>query len=348
MVVELFDLLNTNGVSSASANRAMVAIEELRLAARVNDAEVSPGQTVSLSVEAIDYGRLDGKNVSFSVQTSRWFPAVLPQSAEKSFSADGFATVEFKLTVPKNQPRTVPHPEFVFAPHFLEPQITVLADIDFGDGHTVRLEAPILLDIMPAVSIEFVGAPLLIRPGVDKLMTAKMLVTNHTPGANAVTVRVTSDSGLSLRSDAFDVTFAAEGDQKIVPVPVAVARGLASGDYHLTAGIQGTDYSRESVVRVVDVKVPKNKNVGVIFSYDDTFVNTIERLNVPHTKLEIGDFTPERLDEFTTIIVDIRAYLVRPDLVANNQALLDYVHRGGTVIVMYQKTFEWKSDYAPL
>jgi hypothetical protein len=38
---------------------------------------------------------------------------------------------------------------------------------------------------------------------------------------------------------------------------------------------------------------------------------------------------------------------VRPDLVANNQALLDYVKRGGNLIVSYQKTFEWKSELAP-
>ena len=53
------------------------------------------------------------------------------------------------------------------------------------------------------------------------------------------------------------------------------------------------------------------------------------------------------MDEFSTIIVDIRAYLVRKDLIANNQAVLDYVNRGGTVLVMYQKTFEWKEEFAP-
>ncbi|MDK1022380.1 MAG: PIG-L family deacetylase, partial [Candidatus Hydrogenedentes bacterium] len=345
-LVELFGLLDTDGVSSAAANRVLVAINELRIAVRVNDDEVIPGQTVSLSVEAIDFGDVDAKNVSFSVQTSAWFPAVVAKPVEKSFSADGFSSAEFEFTVPEDQPRTVPHAEFVFAPHFLEAQITVVADVDIGEGHTVRLEAPILLDVMPAVSIEFAGAPHLIRSGVDASIAAKMLVTNHTPGAKDVTVRVAADTGISLGADNFDVTFAAEGDQKIVPVPVRVARGLESGDYRLTALIEGTDYSTESIVRVVDVKVPKNKKVGVIFSYDDTFVNTLERLGVAHTTLEIEDFRPKRLDDFTTIIVDIRAYLVRPDLVANNQALLDYVHRGGTVIVMYQKTFEWNSAYA--
>jgi hypothetical protein len=68
---------------------------------------------------------------------------------------------------------------------------------------------------------------------------------------------------------------------------------------------------------------------------------------VPYQTIETADFTPESLDRFTTILVDIRAYLDRPDLVANNQTLLDYCKRGGTVIVNYHKTIEWESAFAP-
>jgi hypothetical protein len=53
------------------------------------------------------------------------------------------------------------------------------------------------------------------------------------------------------------------------------------------------------------------------------------------------------LARYTTVLVDIRAYLDRPDLVANNQTLLDYVKNGGTAIVFYHKTFEWEPSYAP-
>nr|HPJ98216.1 LmbE family protein [Candidatus Hydrogenedentota bacterium] len=50
---------------------------------------------------------------------------------------------------------------------------------------------------------------------------------------------------------------------------------------------------------------------------------------------------------FPVVIVDIRAYHAREDLAANNSVLLDYVRQGGTALVMYQKTFEWKPEYAP-
>jgi hypothetical protein len=45
-----------------------------------------------------------------------------------------------------------------------------------------------------------------------------------------------------------------------------------------------------------------------------------------------------------TVLVDIRAYLVRADLRAYNENLLDWVNRGGHMVVNYQKTFEWNED----
>jgi hypothetical protein len=42
------------------------------------------------------------------------------------------------------------------------------------------------------------------------------------------------------------------------------------------------------------------------------------------------------LSRFDTIVVGIRAYQVRPDLVANNKRLTDFVTSGGTLIVQYQ------------
>ena len=143
------------------------------------------------------------------------------------------------------------------------------------------------------------------------------------------------------------MSFAHEGDERVVPVVASVSNTIQTGDYHVRGSLDKSGDQYDALVRVVDLKLPANIRVGVIQSYDDTFVKTLERLGVPHKALTIEDFTPEKLDQYTTIIVDIRAYLVRKDLIANNQALLDYVKRGGTAIVMYQKTYEWKPEYAP-
>ena len=330
----------------ARANALAVAATELRIRARVDDALVVPGQEITVSVEVMDYGIKEGESISFALEPSSWFPAGVSEAIEANFSAEGFATAELTAKVPENQPKTIPHKDYVFAPHFLEAQLTVVARADAG-GVPVELRAPILLDVAPTVGIEIAGAPYLVGPGGNNGTTLKMLVTNYAPNANEVSIQMSSDAGFIMRPDRYTVTFAAEGDQKIVPVRADLADGLPSGDYHRTATIVETGYKAQTTVRLVDMKVPRGKNVGVISSYDDTFMNTLARLDVPHAALQVEDYVPERLDEFTTIIVDIRAYLVRPDLVANNQALLDYVHRGGTLIVMYQKTFEWDAKYAP-
>ena len=140
-----------------------------------------------------------------------------------------------------------------------------------------------------------------------------------------------------------------EGAEYIWAVPAAIGNDpvLQPREYRLAAVVEGCGAARHAAVHLVDLAIPENVRVGVIQGYDDTFMTVLRKMSVPHEALETKDFNAATLDTFTTIIVDMRAYMVRPDLVANNQALLDYVHRGGKVMVNYHKTFEWKPEFAP-
>jgi hypothetical protein len=62
--------------------------------------------------------------------------------------------------------------------------------------------------------------------------------------------------------------------------------------------------------------------------------------------LDSAALAASRFDGLHTIVVDIRAYLVRPDLRAHNGRLLDWVRAGGHLVVTYQKTFEWNPGAA--
>ncbi len=66
-----------------------------------------------------------------------------------------------------------------------------------------------------------------------------------------------------------------------------------------------------------------------------------------HRLLGEKDLSSGDLASYSAIIIDIRAYLFRPDLVKNNPRLLEYVKKGGTLIVMYQRIEEWKPEFAP-
>jgi len=50
------------------------------------------------------------------------------------------------------------------------------------------------------------------------------------------------------------------------------------------------------------------------------------------------------LSKYDAITVGIRAYELRPDLLRANARLLDYVKRGGTLLVQYQRDFAWNEE----
>lgn len=91
----------------------------------------------------------------------------------------------------------------------------------------------------------------------------------------------------------------------------------------------------------LDVTVTGAPRVGVVRSYDDTLESALSDLGVPARRLSARDLAFGDLDLLDVILVDIRAYLVRDDLLRFNARLLEFVERGGTVGVFYQKTGEW-------
>ena len=346
---KVFKLLKKHGGAMnndwARANDLAAKLIELRLDLRLSDKEVVAGQRLTVSAQLADFGEPDVEGGVVLLTASPWVDV-----EDNGVKIDGFdsgkAFTELAVTIPSTLESTIPHPEKLFSAHFLEPQFTLTARVRAGDVF-VEVSKPILFDVAPAVSVEFADSPYLLREGVGGETRFELLVTNHSTGPQEVSIAVAGAEGLGLANGSVTVSLDKEGAQKLVPVNAVIAKNLAARDYSLTARVEGLDAVAEGTARVVDLTVPENIRVGVIESYDTTFMTTLERFGVPHKAIQIGDFTPEALDSFTTIIVDIRAYLVRQDLVANNQALLDYVSRGGTVIVMYHKTFEWKPSFAP-
>ena len=96
-------------------------------------------------------------------------------------------------------------------------------------------------------------------------------------------------------------------------------------------------YTRaETKVEVLDLKVAPVK-VGYIMGSGDEVADSVQKMGVDVTMLEEKDLASGDLKRFDTIIVGIRATETRPDYVANNQRLLDYVKNGGHLIVQYQR-----------
>lgn len=92
----------------------------------------------------------------------------------------------------------------------------------------------------------------------------------------------------------------------------------------------------ETQVNIFDLKTAPVK-IGYIMGSGDEVPEAIRQMNLMVDLLNETDLTSGDLSKYDTIVVGIRAFQVRRDLISNNQRILDYVKNGGNLIVQYQR-----------
>jgi len=89
--------------------------------------------------------------------------------------------------------------------------------------------------------------------------------------------------------------------------------------------------------KAFDVRVASGIKLGYIDGVGDQVPAALTQLGVDYTFLSEEDLASGDLDQFDVIMTGVRAYLNRQDLRDQNQRLLDWVRRGGVMIVQYNK-----------
>ena len=113
-------------------------------------------------------------------------------------------------------------------------------------------------------------------------------------------------------------------------------RGFQVIDYH---HIQRRHLYRSAQVRLqaLHVEIDPGVKVGYIAGVGDYVPEALAQLGADFELLGPNQLASSDLDRFDTIVTGVRAYLNREDLKAYNNRLLEWVERGGTLIVQYNK-----------
>jgi len=328
------------------ANRAAIVASDLRLTATTKDTLLTPGQNLNLSIALTDHGEPNALVAEVELRQRHGLGQIGNHRLQIPFKSlrEGEGTFTFKI--PVEATRTLPLAPRLFDPHFLEPQLEVFAQVNCGDA-TLEMVSPVYVDIAESITMEVPGPPLLLRAGSGAPLSVEVLATNNDPEPRSEYIALTPPEGWRVSPERTSVSLAKEGGKRIVTFTLTPPTPVAPGDYTAVAQIPGSPSRAEVKMRAVDFQLAENRRTGLIQGYDNTFSNTLLRMGASFALIGANDYRPDYLDTFDTIIVDIRAYQYRPDLAANNAALLDFVQRGGTLIVMYQKTFDWSPDFAP-
>ncbi|MEO6050045.1 MAG: hypothetical protein ABIP78_01770, partial [Pyrinomonadaceae bacterium] len=216
------------------------------------------------------------------------------------------------------------------------------------------------VNVVPALSVT-VDRDLLVVPVSDKPQTRRLVVsvtnnTNHE--ASGVIFLLNSGSVPDLKPRASGYRLTAKGEKVSIPFGISIPANAPGNsilrimvgwkvgeafatDQMITLAyphIQTHRFYRlaETTVNVIDLK-PTTGKIGYIMGSGDEVPEAIRQMGLTVTLLNGKDLASGDLSKYDTIVVGIRASETRPDFVANNQRLLEYVKNGGNMIVQYQR-----------
>ena len=215
------------------------------------------------------------------------------------------------------------------------------------------------LKVAPAISVSASPALLIYATaGVAGPQEVTASLTNNSKSPLSGTANLVSKTarGSNVAPGTFDLK--REGER--ASINFALKRPVGSSDFEARADAGGKTYEtgyqvisyshieprfvyRAPLIRaqVIDVRVATGLKVGYIEGAGDDFENALKRLGVKVTTIEAKELASGDLSVYDVIVTGIRVYDVRPDVVANNARLLDYVNKGGTLIVQYERNSEF-------
>jgi hypothetical protein len=97
----------------------------------------------------------------------------------------------------------------------------------------------------------------------------------------------------------------------------------------------------QCVVHAFAVLVPQHLRVGYVTAEGEPIPQALRSMGIPVEMLDATALAFGDLSRFQAIVVGVRAYELRQELAGANQRLLDYVSKGGTLVVQYNRDFIW-------
>jgi hypothetical protein len=298
-------------------------------------------------------------------------PAIVTPPHRVSVPADAALTQPYFLAEPRTgdvyrwtdaDPKGLP-----FAPPLLTGRaamniggvdLTVSQPVQFRYGDSIRGEIRRDVNVVPAVAVGL-DTRLLVFPLGTTANQQKLVVraTSFSTQPVSGTLRLRLPQGWTSTPLEAPFTLKATGDKTSTPFVVTAPARRTAGNLEISAEavVGGTTFARDvqvvayphiqthrlywpatATATVLDLKVAPVK-VGYIMGSGDEVPEAIRRMGVDVTMLDADMLATGDLSRFDTIVVGIRASETNPDFVANNGRLIDYMQRGGTMIVQYQQ-----------
>jgi LmbE family N-acetylglucosaminyl deacetylase len=237
--------------------------------------------------------------------------------------------------------------------------VYVSRPVEYRFADDIRGEIRREINVVPRVTVEM-DQSMMIVPYSNTAQTRRvvMTVTNHStkPVSGTVSLNISASPEWKFASSSPTFEIQRRGEQQAISFDINIPAKTKAGSYQINGGamvgdtlasstmkviayphIQTHRFYRRAVTdtKVIDLKTAPVK-VGYLVGSGDRVPEAIRQMGFDLQMISEAELASGDLSRFDVIVVGIRAYQVRPDLVANNGRLLDYARAGGTLIVQYQ------------
>ncbi len=205
---------------------------------------------------------------------------------------------------------------------------------------------------IPPVSLRVVQ-PTLVYPQ-NRAKTVQVEVTAHQAAVRGA-AKLHAPQGWQLVPASQEFSLATAGEQVLLNFTLTPGEGAQSGD--LVADLQSSGKTIDVAVhKIIYSHIPVQtlfpkaearlvrtdaitlaKHIGYVMGSGDDEPEALRQLGCEVTLLGEKDLAQGDLSVYDAIVTGIRAYTERPDLVANQSRLLQYLSNGGTLIVQYNR-----------
>jgi LmbE family N-acetylglucosaminyl deacetylase len=342
-------------------NHALADAAAIKIVSNADRSELVAGEAFSVRVEVAHRSDVAA---TFSKPG-----LALPSGWNITKQEEKDGSTNFSIAIPAGA--QTPHAPGDFLHPFPPPLVSARTHVE-ANGYAFDFTAPV--QSLHASTVSVLSYPLRIVPPVGltpepeqyvvvesrqpKQFDVFARVHSFAQAPSKVSVGVEVPSGWKAPAPEV-VEFSGAGD-RLVHLTVTPPAKIAAGNYELKAyAKRGEETFKTSLeplpslptylwsapatvpVHVFSIAVPEHLRVGYISADNDAIPDSLRRLGVDVEMLDANALAFGDLSRCDAIVVGMRAYELRSDVVASNARLLDYAAGGGTLVVLDQRPAIW-------
>jgi hypothetical protein len=207
------------------------------------------------------------------------------------------------------------------------------------DGVPIRLHPRLPFTSVDPIELRWDRDVVMVPRGQTSQRILGATVVSHRESDLEEPVRLGISSGVAAEAIPARLSLSREHPEARLLVRATFAADELPAEPVLRMEVNG----QKAPLRIVPVEVfvPPGLKVGLVRGPDDTLEGALADLGVAYQALDRDTLATARLEQFTTLLLDMRAYHHVPELAENRDRILQFCRAGGRVVSMYHKPGEW-------